>query len=211
MSLSVSCNFSFILVRLRSRIALPPRWMDGLDWLGFDSAKHSILDAMYELHLDRWLFLLLLVGIVAVHLPIAATFSRYAVFIWIPFVCNHWMHFGWCVCVAKIAASRLIHMCSVSWRSYNVQNDDREFMSDNFYINSFFFFFSLFFFFVYRSMYCYFYDAYCYCWLVDCLSIYSFVFFRRPSVEMVEFRKSFSISLLTVYQQLIYRLKCYHQ
>lgn len=53
-----------------------------LDWLGFDSAKHSILDAMYELHLDRWLFLLLLlVGIVAVHLPIAATFSRYAVFI----------------------------------------------------------------------------------------------------------------------------------
>lgn len=64
----------------RTSTSMDGAWI-GLDWLGFDSAKHSILDAMYELHLDRWLFLLLLVGIVAVHLPIAATFSRYAVFI----------------------------------------------------------------------------------------------------------------------------------
>lgn len=171
----------------RTSTSMDGAWI-GLDWLGFDSAKHSILDAMYELHLDRWLFLLLLVGIVAVHLPIAATFSRYAVFIWIPFVRNHWMHFG---CVAKIAASRLIHMCGVSWRSYNVQNDDWEFMSDNFYINSFFFFFSLFFFsFIGLCTAISMVLTATVGWLVDCLSIYSFVFFRRQSVEMVEFRKS---------------------
>lgn len=79
-----------------------------------------------------------------------------------------------------------------------------------------FIFFLLFFifFFVYRSMYCYFYGAYCHCWLVGWLSVYLFFCFlqaakcRNGWISQIE---SFSISLLTVYQQLIYRLKCYHQ
>lgn len=64
-------------------------------------------------------------------------------------------------------------------------------MSDNFYINSFFFFFSLFFFsFIGLCTAISMVLTATVGWLVDCLSIYSFVFFRRQSVEMVEFRKS---------------------